>query len=159
MRLYSDLFKDGENIPVQYTCLGPNINPPLQIADIPPSTQSMVLVFEDVDATPKAWTHWMLFNIPPTVNRIGEGSIPPGAMEGLANNHSFGYEGPCPKYFTGTHHYYFRLYALDTVLTMPAASEREAVEQAMEGHVIARAELCGLCTAPAMEADAVYGRA
>jgi len=148
MELKSPLFKHGEIIPEYYTCLGPNINPPLQIEDVPPNAKSLVLVFEDVDATPKPWTHWMLFNIPVVTGIIKEGSIPKGAVESLANNHSFGYEGPCPKYFKGTHHYWFRIYALDTQLDLPAATEREAIEEKMKDHIIEKAELLGLCTAP-----------
>jgi len=148
MELKSPLFKHGEIIPEYYTCLGPNINPPLQIEDVPPNAKSLVLVFEDVDATPKPWTHWMLFNIPVVTGIIKEGSIPKGAVESLANNHSFGYEGPCPKYFKGTHHYWFRLYALDIQLDLPAAIEREEIEEKMKDHIIEKAELLGLCTAP-----------
>jgi len=148
MELKSPLFKHGEIIPEYYTCLGPNINPPLQIEDVPPNAKSLVLVFEDVDATPKPWTHWMLFNIPVVTGIIKEGSIPKGAVESLANNHSFGYEGPCPKYFKGTHPYWFRIYALDTQLDLPAATEREAIEEKMKDHIIEKAELLGLCTAP-----------
>ena len=140
-------FQHNEEILKPNTCLGKNINPPLEFEDIPEGTKSLVLIFEDVDATPKPWTHWMLFNIPPSVTKIEEGTIPEGATEGLANNHSFGYEGPCPRYFSGTHHYWFRLYALDTVLDLPKNSEREDVEERMKDHVIEKAELLGLCTA------------
>lgn len=148
MKITSPLFQHGEPIPQPNTCLGPNINPPLNFENVPDNTQSFVLIFEDVDATPKPWTHWMLFNIPATTKQVEEGKVPEGATEGLANNHSFGYEGPCPKYFKGTHHYWFRLYALDTILDLPAASEREDVEAAMQQHIIEKAELLGLCTAP-----------
>ena len=148
MKITSPLFQYGEDVPQPNTCLGTNINPPLSFENVPDNTQSLVLIFEDVDATPKPWTHWMLFNIPVTTKQIEQGKIPEGATEGLANNHSFGYEGPCPKYFKGTHHYWFRLYALDTVLHLPAATEREDVETAMQQHIIAKAELLGLCTAP-----------
>jgi Raf kinase inhibitor-like YbhB/YbcL family protein len=147
MRIKSN-FEENQDIPKQNTCLGMNINPSLQFEDIPTEAKSLVLIFEDVDASPKPWTHWMLFNIPPTVSKIEEGTIPPGATEGLANNHSFGYEGPCPRYFKGTHHYWFRLYALDAILDLPKDSEREDVEEKMRGHILEKAELLGLCTAP-----------
>ena len=142
------VFEHNQQIPQPYTCLGPNISPPLQFEDIPEGTKSLVLILEDVDATPKPWTHWLVFNIPPTTLATEQGKIPEGATEGLANNHSFGYEGPCPRYFQGTHHYWFRVFALDTVLDLPAASEREEIEEAMQGHVIEKAELLGLCTRP-----------
>lgn len=148
MRITSPVFQHGQSIPVKNTCLGPNVSPSLYFEDIPTGAQSLVLIFEDVDATPKPWTHWMLFNVPATTPQIEEGIIPEGATEGLANNHSFGYEGPCPRYFKGTHHYWFRLYALDRKLDLPAATEREEVEERMKAHVIAKAELLGLCTAP-----------
>ncbi len=148
MRITSPVFQHGESIPQSYTCLGPNISPPLYFEDIPAGTKSLVLIFEDVDATPKPWTHWMLFNIPATTPQVEQGIIPDGAVEGLANNHSFGYEGPCPRYFKGTHHYWFRLYALDEMLDLPAATEREEVEEKMKDHIVAQAELLGLCISP-----------
>ncbi len=144
MEIESSAFKYGELIPVKYTCFGTNINPPIQISNQPEETQSLVLIFEDIDATPKPWTHWMLFNIPPSIKELSEGSIPKGAIEGLANNHSFGYEGPCGKYFKGTHHYWFRIYALNKMLNLPAASEREEVEEEMKNCIIGKAELLGL---------------
>ncbi|MBC8034686.1 MAG: YbhB/YbcL family Raf kinase inhibitor-like protein [Chitinophagaceae bacterium] len=148
MQIKSSEFTYGQDMPEKYTCLGSNINPPLQLVDIPSAARSLILIFEDVDATPKPWTHWMLFNIPTGVTAITEGGIPEGATEGLANNNSFGYEGPCPKYFKGTHHYWFRLYALDNILELPAASKREDVENAMQAHVLEKAELLALCAAP-----------
>jgi phosphatidylethanolamine-binding protein (PEBP) family uncharacterized protein len=90
----------------------------------------------------------MLFDVPPDTTEVTEAAIPNGATEGLANNHSFGYEGPCPKYFKGTHHYWFRLYALNTKLNLPAETEREEVETKMKDHIVTKAELLGLCTAP-----------
>jgi len=143
----TSVFDHQQPIPQKYTCLGPNVNPPLEFHDIPPGAQSLVLIFEDTDATPKPWTHWMVFNIPAGTTRVAENTIPAGGVEGLANNHSFGYEGPCPKYFAGTHHYWFRLYALDTMLALPPSTEREVVEAAMEDHVLAYATLMGVCTA------------
>jgi Raf kinase inhibitor-like YbhB/YbcL family protein len=148
MKITSPLFRPGEHIPQMFTCLGPNINPPLRFEEVPHNAQSMVLIFEDVHATPKPWTHWMLFDILPSTTEVTAATIPNGATEGLANNHSFGYEGPCPKYFKGTHHYLFRLYALDIKLNLPPATEREEVETKMKDHVLAKAELLGLCTAP-----------
>lgn len=141
-------FEHHQEIPVRYTCLGPNISPPLTFEDLPEGTESLVLIFEDTDATPRPWVHWMVFNIPATTTTVPEGTIPPGGTEGLANNHTFGYEGPCPRYFHGTHHYWLRLYALDTTLDLPAESEREAVAEMMQGHILGTAELPGLCTRP-----------
>lgn len=146
MQLLS-VFKEGEAIPMPHTCLGPNISPPLEFRDIPDNTESLVLIIEDIDASPKPWTHWLVFNIPPAATQVAEGKLPEGATEGLANNHTFGYEGPCPKYFSGTHHYWFRLYALNTILDLPPESEREEVEAKMRGHILDEAVLTGSCTA------------
>jgi Raf kinase inhibitor-like YbhB/YbcL family protein len=147
MEIKSPAFEHGQAIPQQYTCLGSNINPPLDFVQVPPGTKTLVLIVEDIDATPNPWTHWLLFNIPASETVIKENAIPPGAAEGLANNHSLGYEGPCPKYFSGTHHYWFRAYALSDVLDLPAATEREAVEKAMQPFILDQAALMGLCTA------------
>lgn len=144
MEIKSPAFEYGEIVPEKYTCFGTNINPPLQFTDVPEETKSLVLIFEDVDASPKPWTHWMLFNLPSSAKEVVEGNVPHGAVEGLSNNHTFGYEGPCSKYFSGTHNYWFRLYALNKVLDLPAASEREDVEEKMKEHIIAHAELLGL---------------
>ncbi len=144
MEIKSPAFEYGEIVPEKYTCFGTNINPPLQFINLPGETESLVLIFEDVDASPKPWTHWMIFNIPPSAKEVSEGSVLAGAVEGLCNNHTFGYEGPCGKYFKGTHHYWFRLYALNKKLDLPAASEREDVEEKMKEHILAKAELLGL---------------
>src|SRR5699024_10888811 len=140
------IFENNHEIPRTYTCLGENINPPFTFEAIPRQTESLVLLIEDTDATPKPWTHWLVFNISPNTKRIEEGQIPAGGTEGLANNHSFGYEGPCPKYFEGTHHYRFSLFALNRQLDVPAKSEKEDVKKAMREHIIAQAVLVGLCT-------------
>src|SRR5690606_20927341 len=102
----------------------------------------------DMDAVPKPWKHWHLFNIPPDITRIEEGTIPLGATEGLSNNHTFGYEGPCPRYFSGTHHYRLRLYALDGCLDLPAVIESEQMQEDLQEHILALAELVGIYTAP-----------
>lgn len=141
MQITSPLFNHGQTIPLSYTCYGRNINPPLEFHHIPANAQSLTLIFEDVDG---AWVHWLVFNIPPTTTTCKQDSIPLGSTEGIANGGTFGYEGPCMKYFHGTHHYRFILYALDTVLPLPPHADRAAVEQAMRGHVIAQAELIGL---------------
>lgn len=137
-------FGINQEIPKLNTCMGSNINPPLFFDEVPEDAKSLVLIFEDMDAIPIS-TNWLLFNIPPTTTEIKEGAKPEEAIEGLSSNHSFGYEGPCPKHFEGIHHYWFRLYALDIVLDLPASTEREVVEQQMEDHVIAKAYLQGIC--------------
>ena len=140
-------FEGNQEIPTLFTCMSENINPPLFFEDIPEGTKSLILSLEDTDATPTPWIHWLLFNIPTTVTMVNQNQIPEGATEGLANNKSFGYEGPCPKYFSGTHHYLFTLVALNTVLDLPAASDKTVVFEKMQGHILATAQLVGLCNA------------
>lgn len=151
MEITCPFFKNGEPIPEKYTCLGENINPPLDFIDVPKTAQSLVLIIEDIDATPKPWTHWLIFNILPSEKGIQEGRIPKFAMEGLSNNHTFGYEGPCPKYFKGTHHYLFRLIALNTRFYISGEVEREELEVFMDGHIIEEAVLMGTCTSKKLE--------
>jgi Raf kinase inhibitor-like YbhB/YbcL family protein len=139
-------FEQDQEIPVIYTCLGRNISPPFTLNDVPDETKSFVLVFEDLDAGPDLWTHWLVFNIPAYTVSVEEGHIPYGATEGLANNHTFGYEGPCPRYFKGIHHYRLCLFAIDQLLNLPAASEKEDVMRAMDSHVIDKALITGICT-------------
>jgi len=145
MKLKS-IFGQLQEIPVQYTCLGSNSSPPLHFEAIPDQTQTFVLLIEDIDAEPVPWRHWHVFNIPATTITVQEGQVPEGGVEGLCNNHTFGYEGPCPKYFKGIHHYRFRLYAIDTVLTLAPASEPDEVLKNIDGHILAVAELIGICT-------------
>lgn len=137
-------FGNGVEIPKDNTCMGANVSPSLFFDEVPEETKSLVLILEDVDNIP-IWTHWMLFNIPPTTTEILENSVPEGAVEGLGSNKSFGFDGPCPKFYEGIHHYWFRLFALDTVLDLPAESERDVVEEKMREHVIAKAYLSGIC--------------
>lgn len=139
-------FAEQEDIPVAYTCMGANISPPLTIDDVPAGSRTLVLVLEDADASPVPWIHWLVFNMPATTRGVEEGHTPAGGIEGLANNHSFGYEGPCPKYFRGIHHYRLRLFAVDILLDLPAASAWESVEGAMEGHILGQTEVTGLCS-------------
>lgn len=138
------VFDHQTDIPKHYTCFGPNVNPPLFIEEVPQESKSLVLIFEDLNSAPLR-THWMLFNIPADTAEIKENSIPVGAIEGLANNNTHGYDGPCPKHFEGIHHFRYRLFALDIELDLPAASERDVIEQHMDGHVIAKADLEGIC--------------
>lgn len=99
MKISSPAFEDGTLIPSRYTCDGPNISPPLVFEDVPEGAKTLVLLVEDVDAPANPWVHWLVFNIPATTLNVPEGMIPPGGKEGLANNNTYGYEGPCPRYF------------------------------------------------------------
>lgn len=143
MRIFSPDFAPQQIIPAPFTCQGENKNPNLQFEDVPAATQSLVLIVEDIDAQPKPWVHWLVFNIPGDMVGIAQGTTPPGSVEGLANGGTPGYEGPCPKYFSGTHHYQFTLYALDTVLDVPAATDAQQIREAMQSHLLAEATLTG----------------
>ncbi len=142
MRLTSLAFADNDLIPVQYTCKGDNINPPLSIGDVPEEARSLVLIVDDPDAPAGTWTHWLAWNIDPRIGGIEENSVPEGAVEGTTDFGSAGYGGPCPP--SGTHRYFFRLYALDEQPDISSGSDRKELEKAMDGHVIAKAELVGL---------------
>jgi Raf kinase inhibitor-like YbhB/YbcL family protein len=133
-----------------YTCDGEDISPPLAWSDIPPNAQSLALIVDDPDAPdPKApkmtWVHWVLYNLPPAEGGLPEGvpsmDLPRGTREGLNDWKRTGYGGPCPP--IGRHRYFFKLYALDTVLPDLGHPTKAALEKAMKGHVIAQAELIG----------------
>lgn len=119
------------------------ISPPLQWTGAPANTKSFVLIVDDPDAPMGTWDHWVLFNIAPTVNVLSE-AVDSKAI-GIPGKTSFGkqsYGGPCPPF--GTHHYHFKLYALDKMLDLVAGSSKQDVEHAMQGHILAQADLVGL---------------
>ncbi len=140
LKLSSPAFEHGQPIPSRYTADGEDINPPLVIEGIPPGTKSLVLIMDDPDAPIGLWVHWVVFNIPPDTTRIEEGEEPPGTP-GLNSWRRTGYGGPAPP--SGTHRYFFRVYALDTVLDLPEGAGKRQVEHAMEGHILAMGELMG----------------
>ena len=142
--LESPSFKLNTMIPARYTCSGDDQSPPLTWHDAPPKTQSFTLVVEDPDAPAGVWTHWILFNIPPSVTQLVAGSsVPAGSSHGLNSWGSPNYRGPCPS-LGAAHSYVFKLYALDTVLSLDNGSTKDTILQAMTGHVIGTAELVGL---------------
>lgn len=139
----SSAFKMNSMIPAQFTCDGTNVSPPLAWHHIPKNTQSLVLILEDPDAPNGVWSHWIVFNIPPTITQLGAQSpVPPGAANAKNSWGGLGYRGPCPP--IGAHSYHFKIYALDTVLGLGDDTTRELVLNAMTGHVIANSELVGL---------------
>jgi len=146
MKLTSPVFQHNGRIPQKYTCDGPNINPPLIIEGAPLNTKSFALILEDPDVpshirTDQMWDHWIVFNIPSTITHIDEGTEPAG-VHGLGTGNNLNYYGPCPP--DREHRYFFKLYALDTQLSIPAKSTKKQVEEAMKGHILATAELIGL---------------
>ena len=139
MKITSPAFTHNSPMPSKYTCDGADINPPLEISDIPEGTKSLALIMDDPDAPMGTWVHWVVFNIEVT-GKIDEDSIP-----GTQGYNSFGREdhgGPCPP--SGTHRYFFKLYALDTKLDLKQGSNKAALEKAMSGHILQEAELIGL---------------
>ena len=146
----SSAFDNGSTIPGKYTCDGADISPPLTWSGVPESARSLVLIVDDPDApdptAPKmTWVHWVLCNIPPDASGLVEGvtseQLPPGALEGLNDWKRTGYGGPCPP--IGRHRYFLKLYSLDTVLTGMNKPTKAQVEAAMQGHIIAEAQLMG----------------
>jgi len=142
MKLTSSAFENNNVVPSKFTCDGENINPELLVSDIPPGTRSFVLIFDDPDAPGGTWVHWTLWNISPNNNEIVENSIPKGAVQGMTSFGSRGYGGPCPP--SGKHRYFFKIYALNTELSLSSESKKEDLEKSMENHVIESAELVGL---------------
>ncbi len=144
--LTSNAFNAGEAIPTQYTCDGDDISPPLQWSNPPAGTKSLVLICDDPDAPVGTWVHWVVYDLPPDLNSLPEGMPPDehpavGGTHGINSWRRTGYGGPCPP--GGRHRYFFRLYALDTTLNLEARASARQVRQAMEGHILAQAELMG----------------
>jgi len=139
MRITSPEFKHNESIPGKFTCEGEDINPALVIEDISANTKSLALIMDDPDAPVGTWVHWVAYNIP-KVSKIEENSIP--GTQGRNNSSSPNYHGPCPP--SGTHRYFFKIYALDAELNLKEGLNKKELEKAMEGHILDKAELIGL---------------
>jgi Raf kinase inhibitor-like YbhB/YbcL family protein len=144
MKLTSTAFEQNQPIPAQYTCDGVNHNPPLTFSQVPAEAHSLALVVEDPDAPAKVFTHWLVYNMPPSTLHIREHEVPPQSTEGMNDFGTRGYRGPCPP--SGTHRYVFQLFALDTTLALPPGKTKEEVREKMKGHGIATAELVGTYT-------------
>ncbi|MFH0854089.1 MAG: YbhB/YbcL family Raf kinase inhibitor-like protein [bacterium] len=142
MKIISQVFKNNERIPKIYTCDGENINPPLEFYEIPKNAKSLCLIVDDPVAPLGTFTHWIVWNIPPTITEIKENSIPIGGSQGFTSFKKIGYGGPCPP--KGSEHkYYFRLYALNDMVDLPDAANEEEAKDAIKMNVIAKAELIG----------------
>ncbi|MBN1225027.1 MAG: YbhB/YbcL family Raf kinase inhibitor-like protein [Candidatus Aminicenantes bacterium] len=146
MQIMSKAFNDSKEIPQKYTCDGDNVSPPLEWLNIPEETKTLALICDDPDAPMGTWVHWVIFNIPADADRLPEG-IPPeyeldnGICQGMSDFKKVGYGGPCPP--SGTHRYFFKIYALDSKLDLPQGATKAHVMIAMEGHVLALAHLMG----------------
>jgi Raf kinase inhibitor-like YbhB/YbcL family protein len=130
-------FQDGGIIPSRHTCDGENINPRIEIVGAPPETKSFAIIMDDPDAPNGTFTHWTVWNI--ELGLIPEDSVP--GVQGMNDFGRIGYGGPCPP--SGTHRYFFKAFALDTMLDLNEGASRALIEKAMEGHIIARSELLG----------------
>jgi len=146
MELKSSAFATGGMIPTKYTCDGPDVSPPLSWSDVPAAAKTLALIADDPDAPMGTWVHWVAWNIPPNARGLEEGvpkkdSLPNGMKQGMTDFRSIGYGGPCPP--SGTHRYFFKLYALDTSLNLPPSTTKKDLEKAMQGHLLQRGELLG----------------
>jgi Raf kinase inhibitor-like YbhB/YbcL family protein len=142
MKLTSPAFKQNEAIPAQFSCGGQDTSPPLVIEGAPKEAKSLALVLDDPDAPAGTWVHWVLWNIDPGTTQIAQGSVPPGAEQGVNSWQRKSYGGPCPP--SGTHRYFFRLYALKERLNLPSSTTRKELDRAMQGKILAQTELLGL---------------
>lgn len=142
LKITSPAFVTNGYIPARYTCDGTNINPPLEIDNVPAEAKSLVLIVDDPDAPVGMWVHWVVWNIDPATREIAEDTVPRAAAQGKNDWKRNGYGGPCPP--SGVHRYFFKLYALDTKLNLGAGTTKTSLEKAMHGHILANAELIGL---------------
>jgi hypothetical protein len=136
----SSAFENNKLIPSKYSCDGEEISPPITVEGIPPQTKTVALILDDPDAPRGTFDHWIVWNIPPT-GKIAENSVP--GTQGLNSASQQTYIGMCPP--SGTHRYFFKVYALDTKLDLKANStKKKDLEKAMQGHILAKGELIGL---------------
>jgi Raf kinase inhibitor-like YbhB/YbcL family protein len=140
MALTSPAFNDGEPIPAKFTCDGEDISPELDWFGIPEGTVSLALIMDDPDAPIGTWVHWVLYNLPMDLSGLRQGMTGVG-LDGTNSWNRAGYGGPCPP--SGTHRYYFKLYALDTNLDLDPSAKKDALLAAMESHILGQAELLG----------------
>jgi hypothetical protein len=150
LTLTSSVFQQNGEIPRHHTCQGADVSPPLAWSGVPSNAKSLALIVDDPDAPDPAapkmtWVHWVLYNIPPTTTGLSEGAaagrLPPGTLEGTNDFGRAAYGGPCPP--VGRHRYFHKLYALDTALPDLKSPSKATLEKAMQGHVLAHAELIG----------------
>lgn len=144
--LSSPAFKQGEAIPTRYTCDGKDVSPPLSWKDVPEKTQILALIADDPDAPVGTWVHWVLYHVPASARTLAENvpkteTLSDGSRQGVNDFGKPGYGGPCPP--RGTHHYFFKLYALDFAPALAPHATKHQLEAAMNGHILAEAQLMG----------------
>ncbi len=147
IQLTSSAFAEGQAIPQKYTCQGDDVSPPLQWSNVPQGAKSLALVCDDPDAPAGTWVHWVVFNIPATVTELSEAvpateTLANGAQQGRNDFNRIGYGGPCPPP-GNAHRYFFKLYALDSELSLSSGAKKADVERAMQGHILAQGQLIG----------------
>jgi len=145
LHISAPAFAPGSAIPAACALNGQNLSPELRIDSVPANARSLALIVDDPDAPAGLWTHWLVWNLPASTASLSAGKLPPGAVQG---KNSFGrvrYDGPAPP--SGTHRYFFHLYALDASLSLPAGSNRAALLDAMQGHIVGTGETFGLYSA------------
>lgn len=141
MRIEVAGFAEGEAIPVRYSKLGGNVSPALRFHEVPPRAKSLVLIMDDPDAPRGLFTHWVVYDLDPTLDGFAENGVPPGASQGKNSWGEAKYGGPQPP--DREHRYFFHLFALDEVLSLGPGADRSVLEREMEDHVIAHAEYMG----------------
>jgi Raf kinase inhibitor-like YbhB/YbcL family protein len=150
MKISSPVFEMNKHIPGTFTCDGKDVSPPLHWTDVPAQTKTLVLIVDDPDAPDPAaptrtWVHWVVYNLPASCSGLTQAmhtqDLPSGTLEGINDWRRTGYGGPCPP--IGRHRYFFKLYALDTTLPNLHQPNKDKLQNAMSGHVIAEAELIG----------------
>lgn len=142
MNLSSPAFGQSQAIPKIYTCDGQDISPPLLISGVPETAKSLALIVNDPDAPSGNWVHWTVWNLPADTAQVQAAQLPEGAMEGQTDFGTAGYGGPCPP--SGSHRYFFQLFALDSALDLSAKADAKALEMAMDGHIVDKAGLVGV---------------
>ena len=146
VKVTSSTFQDGGLIPAKYTCDGADVSPPLQWDTVPEGTKSITLICDDPDAPMGTFVHWVLFNLPAETRQLAEKvpadkTLPSGARQGTSDFGRIGYGGPCPP--SGTHRYFFKIYALDAKVDLPAGARKSDLLKAMQGHILAQGQLIG----------------
>ncbi len=143
----SSAFEQGHPIPVKYTCQGDDVSPPIKWECAPANTKSFALICDDPDAPGGTWVHWVIYNLPPDAPSLPENTaksetLPNGAAQGRNSFQNIGYGGPCPP-GGKAHRYFFKVYALDTLLTLDSHPDKEKLLAAMKGHILAQGQLMG----------------
>lgn len=141
MQLTSPVFKNNGFIPSKYTCDGENISPPLSVAGIPSKTKSLALIVDDPDSPSGTWTHWLIWNINANITEIPENFFSSDSIEGTTSWGKPGYSGPCPH--SGTHRYFFKIFALDSKLNIPSSSLVSDFLEASQNHIIDQDQIIG----------------